>query len=158
MSGAALVRIISADEGQLFDFRGAQIRRKVSASEAMGRWTLTVGTQPPNFENSPHVHLHEPEAFFILEGEYQFHTAEGDVPVGPGSLVFIPPGALHGFRTGPAGGRVIGISPAAFDGYFEDMRSLFAAGMDTPETMAAVAQAHDMDAYPAGGKTPTDEG
>ena len=145
------VRVIQADEGELFGFRGAQIRRKVSAEEAIGRWTLTVGSQPPDFENSPHVHLHEPEAFFILEGDYQFHTAEGDLPVGPGSLVYIPPGALHGFRTGAAGGRVVAISPAAFDGYFEDMRALFAAGTDTPEAMAAVARAHDMDAYPAKG-------
>lgn len=148
---APRVRVIHADEGELFDFRGAQIRRKVSAAEAMGRWTLTVGTQPPDFENSPHVHHHEPEAFFILEGDYQFHTPEGDVPVGPGSLVYIPPGALHGFRTGPAGGRLIAISPAAFDGYFEDMRSLLSAGTDTPEAMASVARAHDMDAYPSGG-------
>ena len=117
----------------------------------MGRWTLSVGTQPPGFENSPHVHLHEPEAFFILEGDYQFQTSEGDVHAGPGALVYIPPGALHGFRTGAFGGRLIAISPAAFDGYFEEMRRLFATQTDSPETMAAVARAHDMDAYPVDG-------
>lgn len=148
---ASGVRVLGAEQGDLFDFRGAQIRRKVSAVEAMGRWTLTVGSQPPGFENSPHVHLHEPEAFFILEGDYQFHTAEGDVPAGPGSVVYIPPGELHGFRTGASGGRLIAISPAAFDGYFEDMRGVFAAGTDTPETMASIARAHDMEAYPAKG-------
>lgn len=145
---AAGVRVMHADDGDAFDFRGALIRRKVSAAETMGRWMLTVGSQPPDFENSPHIHRHEPEAFFILEGDYQFHTAEGDVAAGPGSLVYIPAGALHGFRSGPAGGRLLAISPAAFDGYFEEMRSLFASGTDTPRAMAAVALAHDMDAYP----------
>ncbi len=145
---APRVRIVRPDEGSLFDFRGAEIRRVVAAEDTANRWMLTVGRQPANFENSPHVHLHEPEAFFIIEGDYQFHTADGDIDVGPGSVVFIPPGVVHGFRAGPLGGRVLAISPASFDGYFDDMRNLFGSGADTPEAMATVARAHDMDAYP----------
>ena len=51
--------------------------------------------QDPGFDNPPHTH-DEAEAFYVLEGSYTLYThsapAEG---VGPGTFVFIPPGAVH---------------------------------------------------------------
>jgi hypothetical protein len=62
-------------------------------------------------------------AHLTRKGSYTFYTdaapAEG---IGPGTFVFIPPGAVHGFRTGPEGGRLLCIWPstvetAFFSGY-----------------------------------------
>src|SRR3954468_24923363 len=82
----------------------AHITRKAARTETGGHWALGEAWQEPHFDNPPHVH-DEAEAFYVLEGLYTFYTdtdpAEG---IGPGTFVFIPPGAVHGFRTGPAGG------------------------------------------------------
>ncbi len=58
-------------------------------------------------------------AFYVLEGSYTFYTeadpAEG---VGPGTFVFIPPGAVHGFRNGPKGGRLLCLWPSTVEAAF----------------------------------------
>ena len=38
--------------------------------------------------------------------------------IGPGTFVFIPPGAVHGFRTGPTGGRLLCIWPSTVETAF----------------------------------------
>jgi quercetin dioxygenase-like cupin family protein len=85
----------------------AHITRKAARTETGGHWAIGEASQDPGFDNPPHTH-DEAEAFYVLEGTYTFYTdtapAEG---VGPGTFVFIPPGAVHGFRTGPEGGRLL---------------------------------------------------
>ena len=96
----------------------AHITRKASRTETGGHWSLGEAWQDPGFENPPHTH-DEAEAFYVLEGTYTFYTdsdpAEG---VLPGTLVFIPPGAVHGFRTGPEGGRLICLWPSSVEAAF----------------------------------------
>jgi len=98
--------------------RQAHITRKASRTETGGHWSLGEAWQDPGFDNPPHTH-DEAEAFYVLEGTYTFYTdaapAQG---VGPGTFVFIPPGALHGFRTGPDGGRLLCIWPSSVESAF----------------------------------------
>jgi quercetin dioxygenase-like cupin family protein len=98
--------------------RQAHITRKASRTETGGHWALGEAWQDPGFDNPPHTH-DEAEAFYVLEGSYTFYTdsepAEG---VGPGTFVFIPPGAVHGFRTGPGGGRLLCLWPSAVENAF----------------------------------------
>ena len=93
----------------------AHITRKAARTETGGHWALGEAWQEPGFDNPPHVH-DEAEAFYVLEGSYTFYTdadpAEG---IGPGTFVFIPPGAIHGFRTGPDGGRLICLWPSTVE-------------------------------------------
>jgi len=96
----------------------ARIIRKASRTETGGHWALGEAWQDPGFDNPPHTH-DEAEAFYVLEGEYTFYTdtdpAEG---IGPGTFVFIPPGAVHGFRTGPEGGRLLCLWPSTVEAAF----------------------------------------
>jgi mannose-6-phosphate isomerase-like protein (cupin superfamily) len=98
----------------------AQIIRKASRAETDGHWAFGEASQDAGFENPPHTH-DEAEAFYVLEGEYTFYTdslpAEG---IRPGTFVFIPPGAVHGFRTGPEGGRLLCLWPSAVEAAFFD--------------------------------------
>jgi quercetin dioxygenase-like cupin family protein len=98
--------------------REARITRKASRTETGGHWAIGEAWQDPGFDNPPHTH-DEAEAFYVLEGTYTFYTgsapAEG---VGPGTFVFIPPGAVHGFRTGPEGGRLLCIWPSSVETAF----------------------------------------
>ena len=96
----------------------ARIIRKASRTETGGHWALGEAWQDPDFDNPPHTH-DEAEAFYVLEGTYTFYTdsdpAEG---IGPGTFVFIPPGAVHGFRAGPAGGRLLCVWPSTVEAAF----------------------------------------
>lgn len=101
----------------------ARIIRKASRTETGGHWAIGEAWQQPGFDNPPHTH-DEAEAFYVLEGEYTFYTdddpAEG---IGPGTFVFIPPGAVHGFRAGPEGGRLLCIWPSTVEtAFFGDHR------------------------------------
>jgi mannose-6-phosphate isomerase-like protein (cupin superfamily) len=96
----------------------AHITRKACRTETGGHWAIGDAGQDPGFDNPPHMH-DEAEAFYVLEGSYTFYTgtapAEG---VGPGTFVFIPPGAVHGFRTGPEDGRLLCIWPSTVETAF----------------------------------------
>jgi mannose-6-phosphate isomerase-like protein (cupin superfamily) len=100
--------------------REAHITRKASRAETEGHWAMGDAWQDPNFDNPPHTH-DEAEAFYVLEGSYTFYTdGEAAEGVGPGTLVLIPPGAVHGFRTGPDGGRLLCIWPSTVEHAFFD--------------------------------------
>lgn len=96
----------------------AHIRRKAARTETGGHWALGEASQDPGFDNPPHTH-DEAEAFYVVEGSYTFYTDADPVEgVGPGTFVFIPPGAVHGFRTGPQGGKLICLWPSTVEAVF----------------------------------------
>jgi quercetin dioxygenase-like cupin family protein len=65
----------------------------------------------PEFEGvDPHTHGDHVDAFYVLEGEVEFHTDDGPRRAGPGSFFAAPRGTVHGFRNpGPAPLRVLNI-------------------------------------------------
>lgn len=96
----------------------AHITRKAARTETGGHWAFGEAWQDPDFDNPPHTH-DEAEAFYVLEGTYTFYTdADPATGVGPGTFVFIPPGAVHGFRTGPEGGRLLCLWPSTVEAAF----------------------------------------
>jgi quercetin dioxygenase-like cupin family protein len=64
------------------------------------------GSGPP-----PHTHPWH-ESFYVIRGQVQFHCAGRDVIAGPGTLVHVPAGTVHGFRYGAGGGSMLEIAGA----------------------------------------------
>jgi len=61
------------------------------------------GTGPP-----PHIHHREDEAFYVLEGEYEFLVEDRTTRVNAGSLLYFPKGTLHAHRgIGESVGRML---------------------------------------------------
>ncbi len=50
------------------------------------------GAEPPR-----HVHTHEDEAFYVLEGEITFYVGDETYQATPGTCVFLPRGVPHSF-------------------------------------------------------------
>jgi quercetin dioxygenase-like cupin family protein len=101
----------------------AHITRKAARTETGGHWAVGEAWQDPGFDNPPHTH-DEAEAFYVLEGRYTFYTDADPVEeVGPGTFVFIPPGAVHGFWTGPQGGKLICFWPSTVEAAFFNDRT-----------------------------------
>ena len=96
----------------------ARIMGKASRTATGGHWALGEAWQDPGFDNPPHAH-DEAEAFYVLEGTYTFYTdSDPAAGIGPGTFAFVPPGAVHGFRTGPEGGRLLCLWPSAVGNAF----------------------------------------
>jgi quercetin dioxygenase-like cupin family protein len=104
------------------------------------------GGEPPL-----HVHHHEDESLYILEGEVDFFLDGRRVPCKPGDLVFVPRGTQHTYEVQTDEFRVLILSvPAGLEQYFVEMGR--PAETLTPPTtsqgpldadrMAAVARKH----------------
>jgi quercetin dioxygenase-like cupin family protein len=51
-----------------------------------------------------------PEAFYVLEGSFEF-MIDGETYSAPsGTFAYIPPNVPHGYRAGPEGGRKLNMS------------------------------------------------
>ncbi|MET1075432.1 MAG: cupin domain-containing protein [Umezawaea sp.] len=71
---------------------------------------------PQGLVAPPHVHEHEEEAFFVLEGDFVFTVGHEEVQAGPGSYVYLPPGIRHGFRVESEVGRLYNtLTPGGFE-------------------------------------------
>ena len=107
---------------------------KAGGDQTENAWTLCEITSPPSFGPPPHVHDHEDEAFYVLEGQMSFSCAEKSWTAGPGSFVLLPRRIPHAFATwadGPV--RMLQLtSPAQFERY--------AAELGRPATLATLPE------------------
>ena len=54
-----------------------------------------------------HIHLHQDEFFYIVEGEYLFQVGEDKYPMKPGDTIFLPRNVQHAFAQLTDTGKVI---------------------------------------------------
>jgi quercetin dioxygenase-like cupin family protein len=85
----------------------------------------------------PHVHLHEDEYSYVLEGTIGAKVGGHEVAVGPGSYLIKPRGLMHTFwNAGPGPARLLEvIAPAGFEAYFVELAE--AGDPDRREELAA---------------------
>jgi gentisate 1,2-dioxygenase len=87
-----------------------------------------------------HVHEHEDEYSYVLEGEVGVQVGD-EVTVGrPGDLIFKPRGIWHAFwNAGDQPARLLEIiSPAGFERFFAEAAPLFA--VEGPPDFEAIAR------------------
>lgn len=82
---------------------------KVLVSPAMGSRFVTFNyiRYGPNAEFPQHVHDQSEDVFLILEGTGWLREGDKRTPIGPGDVVFVPPGEQHGTIAGPQGMVVV---------------------------------------------------
>jgi quercetin dioxygenase-like cupin family protein len=95
-----------------FKLRGEQTNGQLTAFENV----LPSGAGPPL-----HVHAHEDECWYVLEGELRFQLGERFGRAPRGSFVFVPRGTGHCFQNvGAEDARVlIMFTPAGMERFFE---------------------------------------
>jgi mannose-6-phosphate isomerase-like protein (cupin superfamily) len=99
------------------------------AAGSGGAFTLLEADEPPGF--GPPIHVHEDcaEAFYVLQGEYVIFLGDQEFLCPAGSYVYIPQGAVHGFRVGRVPSRKLNLySPAAMVAYFDGLAAAAAQG------------------------------
>jgi len=99
----------------------------MKGDETGGRFTLVEHPIAPHALAGPmHVHAHEDEYSYVLEGEVGFQVGDEVFSAGPGQLVAKPRGIWHGFwNAGDEPARVLElISPGGFENYFAELAPL----------------------------------
>jgi len=94
-SGALYVR---STEGPVKWVAGDEYTIKVSGKETDGRLGFVVATVPPGNGPIAHLHEHNDEAFYVLEGELEFLDGENTFVASAGDFVFVPRGVRHRFK------------------------------------------------------------
>jgi mannose-6-phosphate isomerase-like protein (cupin superfamily) len=83
---------------------------KAVSEETSGEYSLYETTAPPQLGAPPHIHHRETEAFYVLEGEFEFLRGERTVRAGVGEFVHVPTGVVHAFtNVGDKPARLLGI-------------------------------------------------
>jgi quercetin dioxygenase-like cupin family protein len=76
---------------------GAQKRVVIGPNEGAPNFVMRVFDVPPGGASSHHSHDFEHEVY-VLQGEATLKAPTGDMPVRPGSAVFIPANEQHQLR------------------------------------------------------------
>ena len=131
---------VPADEGERLVFGDVTILLRVPAEATDGAFSL-LEEVPPLVDTPLHVHEHEDELFYVLEGEHVFRVGDDEYRVGPGGLVFAPRGIPHSQRRAtPGQGRELVLTaPAGLEGFSRELAAAEDAGTLGPDAYAAAS-------------------
>jgi mannose-6-phosphate isomerase-like protein (cupin superfamily) len=139
--------VIPAGWGETVRAFGNQILFKLGTADTAGAFSLGLATvSATDSVVPPHVHEGEDELFIIVEGEYRFFVGGTWSDAGPGSVVYLPAGAMHTFHVvGERDGKhwVLNTSPR-FRDYYTRAGALFASGFPDPARLGALGAEYGM--------------
>lgn len=102
---------------------GSLFERLASAAETAGAFGLSLVTQPPGVATPLHVHAHEAEAFYLLDGTMTYQAGETLYRLSAGHFIYLPRGVPHAFRiTGTTPVRFLGLAvPGGLMDLYDDV-------------------------------------
>jgi len=138
--------ILQPGEGRSIDLGGFLMSVKATGEDTDGSFTLLEATEPANFGPPMHIHRDAAEAFYVLDGEYLIFIDDVETTCPAGSFVYIPAGAVHGFRVGTVPSRKLNLYvPGAMVGYFDELAAAIASGDVDDGHLAAIAGRYGME-------------
>jgi mannose-6-phosphate isomerase-like protein (cupin superfamily) len=131
---------LDSESGERLRFSDAEFLVKASADTTGGAFSVIEEVAP--LDTPLHVHAHEDELFFVLEGDHVFRVGDEEFAVGPGGLVFAPRGVPHAHRRArPRTGRFLTLtSPAGFEGFFRELAEAEQAGSPSADAYTRVSE------------------
>jgi mannose-6-phosphate isomerase-like protein (cupin superfamily) len=122
--GSTGPRIIGPRDGKFVDLRSVGVRFMVWGAETGGTFSLVEHPIPPRTLVAPlHIHTHEDEYSYVLEGRMGALLGDDVVYAEPGDLVFKPRNQWHTFwNAGDTTCRLLEIiSSAGFEHFFNEL-------------------------------------
>lgn len=151
--------VLGPDDGEAYHWLGTLTLTKVTAGATGGGLDIVDHRVPAGYAPPLHVHRHQDEVFYLIDGTLDVTCGDQRWSAGPGSLVFLPRGVPHGFAAGadrPARTLLIN-APAGFADVIVELgvpaTGLSLPGADVPmpdpERIAAVSARHGIEPPPA---------
>ena len=133
-------KVLAPGEGKAVMVLGDAISFKMTGEETGGAYCILEVVSPPEGGPPRHVHSREDEAFYILEGSFEFQVDGRKIAAGAGSFVFGPRDVPHTFKNvGSAPGKMLlVVQPAGIEKFFEQI-SLLPPGPPDFAKIAALA-------------------
>lgn len=133
-------------------FAGTFMRVLADATSTGGQFALIEQWAPAGFSPPAHVHQHEDQMFYVLEGELTVRSGDEERRLTVGDTAWLPRGVAHTFRVDSDGARLLEIStPAGFEQFHVELSEPAAerrvpdpAPLDVP-AMAAASARHGCD-------------
>ncbi|WP_169973041.1 quercetin 2,3-dioxygenase [Tautonia rosea] len=112
--------VTESGEGQSVWLVGDRYTIKASGDDTGGAFSLIEAWVPPQSGPPPHIHHREDEAFYLIEGQLEFHADGQTYRPAPGAWVRLARGSLHWFRNvGETPARMlIMTTPAGLEQFF----------------------------------------
>lgn len=138
--------VLQPSEGRSIDLGSFVMTVKATADATDNGFTLLEASEPPNFGPPMHIHRDAAEAFYVLEGEYIIFIDDDELRCPAGSFVYIPAGAVHGFRVGDTTSKKLNLYvPQAMVGYFDELPAAIASGEMDDARLGALAERYGME-------------
>jgi mannose-6-phosphate isomerase-like protein (cupin superfamily) len=128
--------LVAGGDGERLRFSDADFLLRATAETTGGAFSIIEEIDP--LDTPAHVHEHEDELFYVLEGEHVFRVGDAEHRAGPAAVVFAPRHVPHAHRrVVPRTGRFLTmVSPAGFEGFFRELDAAQRAGTIGPEAYA----------------------
>jgi quercetin dioxygenase-like cupin family protein len=102
------VAYVAPGEGRTLWVLGELVTYKVTSDQTGGAYLLFEVATKPGTGAPPHVQHREDEAFYVLEGDYEFLVEDRTLRMLAGSLLYVPKGNLHAHKNvGEGMGRML---------------------------------------------------
>jgi len=145
------VKLVGPDDGGEGFLGSIGVRFLIDGIEAGERFSLVEHPMSPRALAAPvHRHTREDEYSFVLEGRMGALLGDEVVEAGPGDLVFKPRNQWHTFwNAGDEPCRIPEIiSPAGFEGFFQELSDLGGAMAADPEAVAQLSERYGLEMQP----------
>lgn len=130
--------IVRAGEREPLNVLGMPLRFLSDARETGGAWSLFEEVVPPGMGPPPHRHDWD-EAYYVLDGEVNFHIDGKPVTLKAGDFARLPANTVHAFKgaSGSPARVLIFAAPAHGSDFFEELNSEV---RQLPEDLAKVPE------------------
>jgi len=145
---AANATVLVSSQGRAGTLGGLGVRFMIAGAQSGGGFALLEQPLAPRALAAPlHRHSREDEYSFVLEGRIGALLGDEVVFGEPGDLILKPRGQWHTYwNATDAESKLLEIiSPAGFEGYFDELIALFAGGRPKPEVAAGVAARYGLE-------------
>lgn len=123
----SIAAVVGDGQGKKLNVMGHSITVKLSKQETRGNQYVFEVVTPPGAGIPPHVHDHEDELIYVVEGEFGIMLGNKNFQARAGDEIYFPRHIPHAFQnTGSKAGKTIWtvVPGGNFEEFFEKLAAL----------------------------------
>jgi quercetin dioxygenase-like cupin family protein len=136
----------AAGTGAMYLGPGDVYRFLVTGADTAGAYFAMEAIVAPGGGPPPHIHRHEDETYYIVEGQCGILLGEEWITAGVGDFVNVPRGTVHRFENQGAEAMrmIVTFTPAGIEKFFEEtLQRTLDPTADIPDNLDAIAARYD---------------